>query len=86
MAGCAASAFLDGRSRVHDGDLFILRHTWNNLDQREILDDVVEPIIAQFYAEHPDAYKPIEPVIASLEAAGAARRVAALTPIVNVKR
>ena len=50
----AASAFLDGRSRVHDGDLFILRHTWNNLDQREILDDVVEPIIAQFYAEHPD--------------------------------
>jgi len=50
----AASAFLDGRTRVHDGDLFILRHTWNNLDQREILDDVVEPIIAQFYAEHPD--------------------------------
>ncbi len=50
----AASAFLDGRSRVHEGDLFILRHTWNNLDQREILDDVVEPIIAQYYAEHPD--------------------------------
>jgi MoxR-like ATPase len=50
----AASAFLDGRTRVHEGDLFILRHTWNNLDQREILDDVVEPIIAQYYAEHPD--------------------------------
>jgi hypothetical protein len=50
----AASAFLDGRTKVHDGDLFILRHTWNNLDQREILDDVVEPIIAQYYAEHPD--------------------------------
>jgi MoxR-like ATPase len=50
----AASAFLDGRSRVHEGDLFILRHTWNNLDQREILDDVVEPIVAQYYAEHPD--------------------------------
>jgi MoxR-like ATPase len=51
---CAASAMLDGRTRVHDGDLFILRHTWNNLDQREILDDVVEPIVAQYYAEHPD--------------------------------
>lgn len=51
---CAASALLDGRTRVHDGDLFILRHTWNNLDQREILDDVVEPIVAQYYAEHPD--------------------------------
>ncbi len=50
----AASAFLDGRTRTHEGDLFILRHTWNNLDQREILDDVVEPVIAQYYAEHPD--------------------------------
>lgn len=50
----AASAFLDGRTRVHDGDLFILRHCWNNLDQREILDDVVEPIVAHYYAEHPD--------------------------------
>lgn len=38
------------------------------------------------YAEHPDAYKAIEPVVASLEAAGAARRVAALLPVINVKR
>lgn len=38
------------------------------------------------YAEHPDAYKNIEPVIASLEVAGAARRVASLLPIINVKR
>ena len=38
------------------------------------------------YAEHPDAYKAIEPVIASLEAAVAARRMAALTPLVTVKR
>lgn len=50
----AASAFLDGRTRTHEGDLFILRHVWNNLDQREILDDVIEPVIAQYYAEHPD--------------------------------
>jgi MoxR-like ATPase len=50
----AASAFLDGRTRVHEGDLFLLRHTWNNLDQREILDDVIEPVVAQYYAEHPD--------------------------------
>lgn len=50
----AASAFLDGRTRVHEGDLSILRHCWNNLDQREILDDVVEPIVAHYYAEHPD--------------------------------
>lgn len=35
--------------------------------------------------EHPDAYKPIEPVVAALEAAGAATRVAALMPEVTVK-
>jgi MoxR-like ATPase len=50
----AASAFLDGRTRVHEGDLFILRHTWNNLDQRELLSDVIEPVVAQYYASHPD--------------------------------
>ncbi len=50
----AASAFLDGRTHAHEGDLFILRHCWNNLDQREILDDVVEPVVAHYYAEHPE--------------------------------
>ena len=50
----AASAFMDGRARVHEGDLFILRHVWNNLDQRQILVEVVEPVIGQYYAEHPD--------------------------------
>jgi MoxR-like ATPase len=50
----AASAFLDGRTRVHEGDLFILRHAWNNLDQREILEDVLEPVVAHYYAEHPE--------------------------------
>ena len=38
------------------------------------------------YEEHPDAYKAIEPVIRSLEVAGAARRVAALAPLITVKR
>lgn len=50
----AASAYLDGRAAVHEGDLFILRHVWNNLDQREILDDVIEPVVAGYYASHPD--------------------------------
>ncbi len=36
--------------------------------------------------EHPDAYKPIEPVVASLVDAGLATAVAALTPVVTVKR
>jgi release factor H-coupled RctB family protein len=38
------------------------------------------------YEEHPDAYKPIEPVMASLETAGLARRVAALVPLLTVKQ
>lgn len=41
---------------------------------------------AALYAEHPDAYKDIETVVASLEAAATATRVAALTPLVTVKR
>ncbi len=38
------------------------------------------------FAEHPRAYKTIEPIVASLEAAGLARRIAALEPVVTVKR
>jgi len=38
------------------------------------------------YAEHPDAYKAIEPVVAALETAGAASRVASLHPVLTVKR
>jgi release factor H-coupled RctB family protein len=38
------------------------------------------------YAEHSDAYKAVEPIIDSLEAAGAARRIVALTPRITVKR
>jgi release factor H-coupled RctB family protein len=41
---------------------------------------------ALLYEEHPDAYKPVEPVVASLEAAGAASRLVSLTPLVTVKR
>ena len=41
---------------------------------------------ALLYEEHPDAYKPIEPVIEALETHGAARRVLALRPILTVKR
>lgn len=38
------------------------------------------------YEEHPDCYKSIEAVVDVLEARGAARRVAALRPLVTVKR
>ncbi|MCA9492865.1 MAG: RtcB family protein, partial [Myxococcales bacterium] len=38
------------------------------------------------YEEHPDCYKSIEAVVDVLEARGVARRVAALRPLVTVKR
>jgi release factor H-coupled RctB family protein len=38
------------------------------------------------YEEHPDAYKPIEPVVDSLIEAGLATAVASLSPVVTVKR
>jgi release factor H-coupled RctB family protein len=38
------------------------------------------------YEEHPDAYKPIAPVVASLIDAGLATPVASLLPVVTVKR
>ncbi len=50
----AASALLDGRSQADPSDFFILRHIWNNLDQAEILDGVVGPILEAWYREHPE--------------------------------
>jgi MoxR-like ATPase len=51
----AASAFIEGRAQVHDGDLSMLRHIWNQLDQKEILHDLVEPVTARYFNEHPEA-------------------------------
>jgi release factor H-coupled RctB family protein len=55
--------------------------TRTSLGTRVVCDDT-----ALMYEEHPDAYKAIEPVIESLEEAGAATRVAELVPLLTVKR
>jgi MoxR-like ATPase len=49
----AASALVDGRNVVHDGDLSLLKHSWNQLDQREILQDLVDPIVTRYFNDHP---------------------------------
>lgn len=51
----AASAMLDGRPAPDASDFFILRHIWNNLDQAEILDGIVGPVLEAHYREHPEA-------------------------------
>jgi MoxR-like ATPase len=51
----AASALLDGRAQPDASDFFVLKHTWNNLDQAEILDGIVGPVLETWYREHPEA-------------------------------
>lgn len=51
----AASAYLDGRPTADPSDFFILRHIWNSLDQGEILDAIVGPVIEEWYREHPES-------------------------------
>ncbi len=62
----AAAAIFDGRKQVNDSDFFILRHMWNNLDQAELLEEIVNPIVDGYYREHPDERRFIGPQ-ASLE-------------------
>ena len=58
---CSRSAVCDGRTRVHDGDFFNLRHIWNNLDQVELLEEIVNPVVDAYYREHPDERRFIGP-------------------------
>ncbi len=51
----AASAFFDGRPAADVSDLFILRHVWNTLEQAEILDGIVAPVLDGWFRAHPDA-------------------------------
>ena len=62
----AASAVFDGRTQVTDGDFFILRHIWNNLDQAELLEEIVNPVVDSYYRDRPEERRFIGPQ-ASLE-------------------
>ncbi len=62
----AASAVFDGRMQVHDGDFFVLRHIWNNLDQVELLEEIVNPVVDAFFRDRPADRRFIGPQ-ASLE-------------------
>lgn len=53
----AASALYDGRETANEADFFILKHIWNNLDQREILRDIVDPILESYYERNPQLAK-----------------------------
>jgi MoxR-like ATPase len=50
----ASSAVFDGRDQVNDSDFFVLRHVWNTPEQEEILQEIVGPVLDQWYEHHPD--------------------------------
>jgi MoxR-like ATPase len=50
----AASAFIDGRQTADASDFFVLKHIWNNEDQAELLQAVVQPVLEAFFREHPE--------------------------------
>ncbi len=50
----AASALIDGRPTVDEGDFFVLRHVWNSVDQIALCDDIVGPVLERHRREHPD--------------------------------
>lgn len=49
-----ASAFLDNRATPDPSDFFLLKHAWNNLEQGEILEGIVSPVLEAWYREHPE--------------------------------
>ncbi len=50
----AASAFIDSRPNADASDFFVLKHIWNNEDQADILEGIVQPVLEAFFREHPD--------------------------------
>jgi MoxR-like ATPase len=48
-----ASAYLDGRPQPNDSDFFLLKHIWNSVDQVELLEEIVTPVVEAWYREHP---------------------------------
>jgi MoxR-like ATPase len=51
----SASAFVDGRPTPDSSDFFILKHVWNSLDQAEILEEILGPVLEAHFREHPEA-------------------------------
>lgn len=51
----AASALVDGRARADASDFFLLRHAWNTIEQAELLDAIVGPVLEEHHRAHPES-------------------------------
>lgn len=49
----AASAIVGGRSKPNDSDFDLLKHIWNQPEQRELIDDFVAPVLERHYRQFP---------------------------------
>ncbi len=63
-----------------------LKHSRQSLLRTAVGSRVIGERTELLYEEHPDAYKPIQPVIDAIVSHGLARPIAALTPLVTVKQ
>ena len=87
-AGCLCSVAHGAGRKMARGeavDKLRQRYTRASLARTRLGGAVLCPDSKLLYAEHPDAYKAIEPVVDALEAAGAAQRLAPLSPLLTVK-
>lgn len=87
-AGLRSVAHGAGRrmGRAEARDKLRAKYRRADLSRTTVGSDVLCEDPALLYEEHPDAYKPVEPVVASLLDAGLATAVASLVPVVTVKR
>lgn len=86
--GCLCSVAHGAGRKMGRGEAlakFKDQFTKQSLIKTQLGGDVICDQPQLLYEEHPRAYKAIEPVIASLVEAGAARRVAALEPVLTYK-
>ncbi len=87
--GLGSVAHGAGRKMTRSEAVDKLKARYRRDEIRRLADNQLANVICDdkilLYEEHPDAYKPIEPVIAALEAHQQATRVASLFPIATVK-
>lgn len=55
----AASAFYDGRAQCDASDLAVLKHSWNTIEQAEILEGIITPVLEAHYKAHPEARRAV---------------------------
>jgi MoxR-like ATPase len=55
----AASAFYDGRAQCNASDLSILKHIWNTIEQTEILEGIITPVLEAHYKAHPESRRSV---------------------------